>query len=101
MEIFSAVVVTLFIAAAFISYSLKSLLKVATPNQVLVLAGSKRVVGDRTVGYRAIRGGRGLDVGLREVNRDELWLCHHGSRSTARTGEASAPSIRSGSAHKV
>jgi flotillin len=67
MPIFTAVVITLFIAAGFIVYSLKSLLKVATPNQVLVLAGTKRIVEGRSVGYRAIRGGRGFRYPLIET----------------------------------
>jgi flotillin len=47
-------------------YTLKNLLFVAPPNQVLVLSGSTHRVGNRTVGYRAIRGGRAVRMPLLE-----------------------------------
>ncbi|MBX3096994.1 MAG: hypothetical protein KF812_09035 [Fimbriimonadaceae bacterium] len=37
--------------------SLKSLLYVCQPNQVLIFSGSNRRVGDRRIGYRVIKGG--------------------------------------------
>ncbi|MBL8088552.1 MAG: hypothetical protein JNM85_10850 [Chthonomonas sp.] len=40
--------------------SLKSLIYLCQPNQVLIFSGSRTRVGTRTVGYRLIKGGRGL-----------------------------------------
>jgi flotillin len=40
----------------------KKLLYVATPNEVLIFSGSTRLAGDKTVGYRFVRGGRSLRV---------------------------------------
>jgi flotillin len=45
----------------------KKLLFVATPNEALIFSGSTRRVGDRTVGYRFVRGGRRMRVPLLEV----------------------------------
>ncbi len=66
IEIATTVVVTLVVASLFIIYTLKNLLFVATPNQVLVLSGRRHRVGNKTVGYRAIRGGRTFRVPLFE-----------------------------------
>ena len=66
MEILVAVAITLFVAIGFIVYTLKNLVFVATPNQVLVLSGRNRRVGNKTVGYRAIRGGRATRIPLLE-----------------------------------
>ncbi len=66
MEILSVIVVVALVALGFIVYTLKNLVFVATPNQVLVLSGRNRRVDNRTVGYRAIRGGRAIRVPLLE-----------------------------------
>lgn len=66
MEIVLAIVVTVLIAVGFIVYTLKNLVFVATPNQVLVLSGRNRRAGNKTVGYRAVRGGRAIRVPLLE-----------------------------------
>jgi flotillin len=66
MEILGAVIVTILVVVGFIVYTLKNLLFVATPNQVLVLAGSVRKRGDREIGFRAIRGGRAVRMPLIE-----------------------------------
>ena len=66
-EFVIAILVTVLVAVGFIIYTLKNLLFVATPNQVLVLAGGKHRVGNRSVGYRAIRGGRGVRMPLIET----------------------------------
>jgi flotillin len=58
--------VTILVVLGFIVYTLKNLLFVATPNQVLVLAGSTHQVGQKMVGYRAVRGGRAVRMPLIE-----------------------------------
>jgi flotillin len=40
--------------------TVKKLLWVSTPNEVLIFSGSTRKVGDRTLGYRFVRGGRSM-----------------------------------------
>jgi flotillin len=56
------------VVMAMIVYTLKNLIFVATPNQVLVLAGRSRRLRDGTVvGFRAIRGGRAIRVPLFET----------------------------------
>lgn len=66
IEIVIALVITGLVVIGFIIYTLKNLVFVATPNQVLILAGSKHRQGDRVVGYRAIRGGRAVRIPLIE-----------------------------------
>jgi flotillin len=66
MEAILVIVITALVAVFFIVYTLKNLLFVATPNQVLVLSGRNRRVGNKTVGYRAIRGGRAFRIPLFE-----------------------------------
>lgn len=65
-EIIVALSITAVVVIGFIVYTLKNLVFVATPNQVLVLAGSVQRVGDKLVGYRAVRGGRAVRVPLLE-----------------------------------
>ncbi len=60
------IAITLLVVVGFIIYTLKNLLFVATPNQVLVLAGSEARVGAKKVGYRAVRGGRAVRMPLIE-----------------------------------
>lgn len=67
MEVTIALVITGLVVIGFIVYTLKNLVFVATPNQVLILAGTKHRQGDRLVGYRAIRGGRAIRVPLIET----------------------------------
>ena len=55
------------VVIGFLVYTLKNLLFVATPNQVLVLAGGRHRLGNGFVGYRAIRGGRAVRVPLIET----------------------------------
>ena len=59
--------VVLFVVIGMVVYTLKNLLFVATPNQVLVLAGGTHKVGPKRVGYRAIRGGRAVRIPLVET----------------------------------
>ena len=67
MEIFLAVGITIVVGVVLLVYTLKNLLFVATPNQVLVLAGGSHRSGDKKVGYRAIRGGRAVRLPLLET----------------------------------
>lgn len=66
MDIVLTIAVTALVAVGFIIYTLKNLLFVATPNQVLVLSGRTHRIGNKTVGYRSIRGGRAFRVPLFE-----------------------------------
>jgi flotillin len=59
--------VVLAVVVGLLVYTLKNLLFVATPNQVLVLSGGNHMAGDRRVGYRAIRGGRAVRLPLIEA----------------------------------
>ena len=67
IEIIVVVAITILVVVIFIGYTLKNLLFVATPNQVLVLAGGQhKLKGKGIVGYRAIRGGRAVRLPLIE-----------------------------------
>ncbi|MFP6686135.1 MAG: flotillin family protein, partial [Polyangiaceae bacterium] len=56
------------VVVTMIVYTLKNLIFVASPNQVLVLAGRRRRTRDGTVvGFRAVRGGRATRVPLLET----------------------------------
>ena len=59
--------ITILVVIGFIVYTLKNLLFVATPNQVLVLAGGVHRIAEKVVGYRAIRGGRAVRLPLIET----------------------------------
>jgi flotillin len=51
----------------------RGLIRLCQPNEVLVISGSRRRVGDRKVGYRLVQGGRGFVVPLLEtVDRLDL-----------------------------
>jgi flotillin len=50
-----------------VAFTLRRTICLATPNEVLILSGSHRRVGDAIVGYRAVRGGRAVRVPLLEV----------------------------------
>jgi flotillin len=67
IEILVVAAITILVVLGFIVYTLKNLLFVATPNQVLVLAGGTNRVADKTVGYRAVRGGRAVRMPLIET----------------------------------
>ncbi len=62
-----AVFITFAVVITFLIYTLKNLLYVATPNQVLVLSGSRHQLAQKEVGYRAVRGGRAVRVPLLET----------------------------------
>jgi len=66
IEIIVVAAITIVVVLGFIVYTLKNLLFVATPNQVLVLAGGRHRLAQKTVGYRAVRGGRAVRLPLIE-----------------------------------
>jgi flotillin len=73
----SGIITVLFLTAlvvvGFVVYTLKNLLLVSSPNEVLILSGGTHRVGDKVVGYRAIRGGRAVRIPLLEsVDRMDL-----------------------------
>ncbi len=61
------------VVIGFIVYTLKNLLLVSNPSEVLILSGGTHAVEGRSVGYRSIRGGRAVRVPLLErVDRMDL-----------------------------
>lgn len=53
--------------------SLRKLIYICAPNEVLIFSGRTRGLGNRTVGYRLIKGGRGVRIPLLErVDRIDL-----------------------------
>ena len=66
----SGIITVLFLTAVvvvgFLLYTLKNLLLVSSPNEVLILSGGTHAVGEKVVGYRAIRGGRAVRIPLLE-----------------------------------
>ncbi|MBU0551196.1 flotillin family protein [Myxococcota bacterium] len=68
---------TIFLVLAFIAIlgaiSLRKLIYICAPNEVLIFSGESRRLGDRTIGYRLIKGGRGIRIPLLErVDRIDL-----------------------------
>ncbi|AKT39010.1 flotillin family protein [Chondromyces crocatus] len=73
MEILVVVLVVGLLVVSLLVYTLKSLLVVSSPNEVVILSGSENQVEGRTVGYRSIRGGRAVRIPLLEsVDRMDL-----------------------------
>lgn len=53
--------------------SLRKLIYICAPNEVLIFSGRTRTLGNRSVGYRLIKGGRGVRIPLLErVDRLDL-----------------------------
>jgi flotillin len=64
---------TAVVVLGFVSYTLKNLLLVSSPNEALILSGGSHPIQGRTVGYRSIRGGRAVRIPLLErVDRMDL-----------------------------
>ena len=62
------VVVALLVALVVIVIILKRMIYICPPNEVLILSGAHRRLGDdRVVGYRVVQGGRGIRIPLIEV----------------------------------
>jgi flotillin len=55
-------VITAVVVGLFLVQTLKKLLVVSSPNEVVILSGGAHHIEGRTVGYRSIRGGRALRV---------------------------------------
>jgi flotillin len=51
---------TLFLVFLLLAVTVRRLLWVSTPNEALIFSGATRRVGERTVGFRFVRGGRSL-----------------------------------------
>jgi flotillin len=64
MSEYGAVGIVALLVAGFILFLIvlmvQKLVKVCSPNEALIFSGSTRMVGERTVGYRFVRGGRSL-----------------------------------------
>ena len=74
---FAQIVLVLGLTAAvvigFVVYTLKNLLLVSNPSEVLILSGGTHTVEGRGVGYRSVRGGRAVRIPLLErVDRMDL-----------------------------
>lgn len=55
------------------AFTIRNLIYICGPNEVLIFSGRKRRVLDREVGYRTVKGGRGIRIPLLEtVNRLDL-----------------------------
>jgi flotillin len=68
--VIAGVLVAAVIAAV---YSLRNLMLICAPNEVLVFSGRRRPVGDKSFGYRIVKGGRGFVIPLLErVDRMDL-----------------------------
>jgi flotillin len=66
MEIVLVLLLTAAVVVGFVFYTLKNLLLVSSPNEVLILSGGVHRIEGRTVGYRSIRGGRAVRIPLLE-----------------------------------
>ena len=72
-QIVVVLTLTAAVVVGFVVYTLKNLLLVSNPSEVLILSGGASVVEGRAVGYRSIRGGRAVRVPLLErVDRMDL-----------------------------
>jgi flotillin len=56
----------LILAALTIILVITRLIHICAPNEVLIFSGTRRQVGDRSVGYRLVQGGRGVRIPLLE-----------------------------------
>lgn len=69
------VVFTAFVVFGALATLVRRLLYVSEPNEALIFAGKRRLLGDREVGYRIVRGGRSLRTPLLErVSRIDLTM---------------------------
>ncbi len=72
-QIFLVLALTAAVVIGFVVYTLKNLLLVSNPSEVLILSGGTHTVEGRAVGYRSIRGGRAVRIPLLErVDRMDL-----------------------------
>lgn len=61
------VLVVVLLAIAAIAFTLKNLIHICGPDEVLIFSGSKNRFQERVVGYRLIKGGRGVRIPLLET----------------------------------
>lgn len=66
-SILGTLVVVLLFAAAAIVFTIRNLIYICGPDEVLVFSGTRHKHLDRTVGYRLIKGGRGIRIPLLET----------------------------------
>jgi flotillin len=61
------------VVLGFVVYMLRNLLLVSNPGEALILSGGTHTEGNRTLGYRSIRGGRAIRIPLLEsIDRMDL-----------------------------
>src|SRR5690349_15291302 len=73
MEALLVIVGVLSLAGLTAVLVVKKLVHICQPNEVLIFAGPRRELGNRTVGYRLVQGGRGIRIPLLEkVHRLDL-----------------------------
>lgn len=73
MGIVMVLALTATVVVGFVVYTLKNLLLVSSPNEVLILSGGTHPAANREVGYRSVRGGRAVRIPLLErVDRMDL-----------------------------
>jgi flotillin len=71
--IVTVLLLTALVVVSFVVYTLKNLLLVSSPNEVLILSGGAHAVPGRALGYRSIRGGRAVRIPLLErIDRMDL-----------------------------
>ena len=63
----------LLLAALVMILIVTRLIYICAPNEVLIFSGTRRMVGNRSVGYRLVQGGRGIRIPMMErVDRMDL-----------------------------
>lgn len=73
MEILGILLVVGIVALIVAAKTITSLIYISGPNEVLVFSGGTRVSGNRRLGYKLIKGGRGIRIPLLEtVDRLDL-----------------------------
>ncbi len=73
MPVALVLLLTALVVVGFVVYTLKNLLLVSSPSEALILSGGTHTIGDKTVGYRSVRGGRAVRLPLFErVDRMDI-----------------------------
>lgn len=65
--VFGTLLVIAALAVFAIAFTLKNLIYICGPNEVLIFSGSKGRYQDQVIGYRLIKGGRGVRIPLLET----------------------------------
>src|SRR5690625_4175611 len=65
--VFGTLAFVIILAVVAIIFTLKNLIHICGPDEVLIFSGSKNRYQDRIVGYRLIKGGRGVRIPLLET----------------------------------